>query len=191
MSENPERDKRDADHLWHTWMNRRQRELASTDPAAKFEHSLYKFKEILQFLEYGHEIIREAFEGRLATVHRQCSHQPAVQITGNSLKCACMGQDVTTCPILLGIKEVFEEANREPRGSFPPCDLPVEMMYRTMAKTCAWHSYKISCHIEDGRLSGCDLSEGILLDESDRMFWRNVYDSLADDDVASDPMEGY
>lgn len=90
----PTKDKRNADHLWHVWINRRQEELRKADPEAKHEHSLYEFKDILQFLEYGHVLIAKAFEGNLGKTHQQCSHQAPVEIKENVLKCACMGQNV-------------------------------------------------------------------------------------------------
>ena len=173
-----DKSKRDADHLWHVWMNRRN--SPKIGAKGEFEHSLYEFKNMLQFLEYGHVVIQKAFEGKLPTVHQQCSHVEPVKIEKNVLKCACEGQEVTTCPILLSIKEVFAENHRY--------DIPVEHLYRTMAKTCAWHSYKISTGIKEG-MSKCDLSEGFLLDESDRMFWNTVYENLSDSDEAGEVSE--
>lgn len=166
------RDKRNADHLWHVWMNRRNFNRKSESP---HEHSLYEFKDMLQFLGYGHEVIAQAFEGRLSKTHRQCSRQAPVEIKENVLKCACEGVDVTKCPILLSLKQTFDDNKMH-------YDVPVEHLYRTMAKTCAWHTYKVSCGIEEKGFR-IDTSEGYLLDESDRMFWRNVYDSLSQDDA--------
>lgn len=182
MSDDRGRDKRNADHLFHVWINRRQSALKKADPDHHHEHSLYEFKDILQFLEYGHTLIQRAFEGKLDTTHQQCSHQAPVPIKNNVLKCACMGQEVTTCPMLLGLKTVFEEDKAH-------YDIPVEHLYRTMAKTCAWHSYKISCNVPEGAW-GCDLSEGVLMDESDRMFWSNVYSSLSQSDEEDPESEG-
>lgn len=161
-----------ADHMWHAWINRQNDIKGGED----WDHSLYEFKNVFQFLEYGHKQIADAFEGRLRTTHRQCSHQAAVEIKENSLRCACQGVDVTKCPMLLGIKEVFEEH----KGRNEHYDIPVEFLYRTMAKTCAWHSLKIALKIGNSGM-GCDLSEGILCDESDRMYWRNLYDNMAAD----------
>lgn len=162
-----------ADHMWHVWINR-QNENKGGD---EFDHSPYEFKNVIQFLEYGHTQIADAFEGRLRKNHRQCSMQEPVSIKENVLRCACEGTDVTKCPMLLGIKEVFEE--HKSRSSF--YDIPVEHLYRTMAKTCAWHSLKVAMKMGNSGM-GCDLSEGLLLDESDRMFWNNVYESMSDVD---------
>ncbi len=171
MSEDPQRDKRNADHLWHVWMNRRN---FNREDKAPHEHSLYEFKAMLQFLEYGHEVIHKAFNGHLAKTHIQCSHQEPVEIKQNVLKCACEGIDVTTCPMLLGLKQTFDDNKSH-------YDVPAEQLYRTMAKTCAWHTYKTSCDIKEG-LFQIDTSEGYLMDESDRMLWSNIYSSLSESD---------
>jgi len=166
-----------VDHMWHVWINRRQDERRKAGDDV-WEHDLYEFKNMLQFLEYGHEVIAKAFEGRLAKTHRQCSRQEPVEIKENTLKCCLEAQDGTTCPILLSLKSVFDEhAQRPPIGDYSYV-VHVEYLYRTMAKTCAWHIYQNS--------SQCDTSEGYLLDESDRMFWRNVYDSMMGDDVVEE-----
>lgn len=156
-----------AFHLWHCWMNNLNENKAGGDT---FDHSVYEFKNMLQFLEYGHKSIQEAFEGRLPMVHQQCSHSTPVKLESNTLRCACEGIDVTQCPMLLGIKKEFDEYREK---------VPDEQLYRVMANTCAWHSYKVCCGINGKRSYQCGLSEGYLLDGSDRMFWRNVYDSLA------------
>ena len=161
------RDKREADHLWHVWMNRRNFDRKADAP---HEHSLYEFKSMLDFLEYGHLRIQEAFEGKLTKIHKQCSRTEPVEINDNVLKCACEGVDVTKCHILTDVKRTFEDNKSH-------YDVPVEMLYRTMAKTCAWHTYKVSCGIEEKGFR-IDTSEGYLLDESDRMFWSNVYESM-------------
>lgn len=162
------RNKRDADHLWHVWMNRRNFDRKDGAP---HEHSLYEFKSMLEFLEYGHRVIKDAFEGTLSKIHRQCSRSQPVQLEENVLKCACEGVDVTKCPILLDVKQTFDDNKAR-------YDVPVEMLYRTMAKTCAWHTYKVSCGIEEKGFQ-IDTSEGYLLDTSDRMFWDNVYQSMS------------
>lgn len=76
------REKREADHLWHVWMNRRNFGRPDKSP---HEHSLYEFKDMLQFLDYGHVVIQNAFEGKLSKVHRQCSRTAPVEIKENVL----------------------------------------------------------------------------------------------------------
>jgi hypothetical protein len=47
MAEGGAKAKRDADHLWHVWMNRRNFGRPENSP---HEHSLYEFKAMLEFL---------------------------------------------------------------------------------------------------------------------------------------------
>jgi hypothetical protein len=173
---------RSLEHIWHVWINRRQEMRRAETPDATQEHSLYEFKSMLQFLEYGHRLIQDAFEGKLATTHKQCSHSPTLPILNNVLKCA-IGTEVTTCPILLQLRETFQsqiESITPFNGEKPYGDLPPKSVYGLMAKTCAWHIYATSCRVQEG-WGGIDTSEGYLMDESDRMFWARVYESMAYD----------
>ena len=47
----------DLNHVWHVWINRRQQERGKDQP---WEHSLYEFKSMLEFLSYGAEQIQTA-----------------------------------------------------------------------------------------------------------------------------------
>lgn len=164
------KEQRDADHLWHVWINKRQTERDKDQP---WEHSLYEFKNMLEFLTYGASQIAEAFEGRLPQTHRQCSHQPVEHLKVlNTLKCSRDGIDVTKCPILLSLAATFEERKEK---------LPKAVLYDLMAKTCAWHIYQKAVGIEEGHRFGIDTSMGYLLDETDRMFWDRVHTNLASD----------
>jgi hypothetical protein len=169
----------ETNHAWHVWMNRRQTERQKA--GEKWEHSLYEFKSLLQFLTYGHQQIQRAFEGKLRTTHRQCSHSAPEPIADNCLRC-CLGQEVTTCDILVSIQSTFNEERERVmpfNGSKPYSKITDEEVYQVMAATCAWHIYtKATGAVEDG-WHGVDTSEGHLLDESDRRFWRNVYESMA------------
>lgn len=163
---NEKKQQRDANWMWHVWMNR-QNKIGDDN----WDHSMYEFKNMLEFLEYGHISIREAFEGNLRKVHQQCSRQAPVEIKENSLRCCSENVDVTKCPLLLSLKAVFEEEKLHH-------PVPDGLLYRTMAKTCAWHIHKVACGIPNKHW-GCDTSEGYLKDESDRMFWSNIYESMA------------
>lgn len=176
------KEENNLEHIWHVWINRRQETRRARNPASSHEHSLYEFKSMLQFLDYGHCVIQAAFEGKLAKAHKQCSHSPTLPILNNVLRCA-IGEDVTTCPILLQLRSTFlEQIERVTpyNGEKPYGDLPPESVYGLMAKTCAWHIYTTSVRAQDG-FGGIDTSEGYLMDESDRMFWSNVYASMAHD----------
>lgn len=147
-----------ADHQYHVWMNRRHipKELGG---------SIYAFKEMIDFLEgYGPKKIEAAFTGSLPVIHKQCSMSSPETIEKNCLKCA-LGNDVTECQILLSLKETFAE-----RPSIPASEL-----YRAMTITCAWHIYTEQIRSGEGFI---DTSEGLVMDEGDRRFWQNVYDSM-------------
>lgn len=177
------KEERSLEHIWHVWINKRQDAERKANPEHKHEHSLYEFKSMLEFLSYGKNVIRDAFENKLPTIHKQCSQSPEIPIVSNILKCA-RGEVVTTCPILLHLKATFDEAvNRVLpfSGEKAYGDLTPEAVYDLMAKTCAWHIYKESVNATD-EWGGIDTSEGWVMDTSDRMFWDTVYSHMAGDD---------
>lgn len=167
MSASP---RRDADHIWHVWLNRRN------TSAAEFDHSMYEFKSMLEFLSYGAGRIEKAYTGTLPTVHRQCSHSSPEAISCNKLTCS-FGRDVTQCEILVSIKNTFDDERQRTLGKLgkPYAEVPDSEMYRVMANTCAWHMYTEP--LRGGQ--HIDTSEGWLTDVSDRMFWDRVYTSMA------------
>ncbi len=177
----------DLDHIWHVWINKRQQER---NDQAKWEHSLYEFKTMLQFLTYGAKQIRTAFEGLLPQTHQQCSHQPVEQLPVlNTLKCSREGIDVTKCPILLSLRETFEAERTRIypfNGKAANPDLKPEAVYDLMAKTCAWHIYTEATGTPEGHHFSIDTSMGYLLDETDRIFWDRVHSSMAmsDDELS-------
>lgn len=176
-----------ANHIWHVWMNR----LNEGKKADEWDHSIYLWKDALAFTEYGHDRIKQAFDGTLPQTHQQCPLSAPERIEQNTLRC-CLGQEVTTCPILLQIKGIHEEHWNRPivecsgydPGKYYREKVSPEDMYRTMAKTCAWHVY------EESKKHFVDASEGFHLDESDRRFWRRAYDSMAGCDPESPVTDG-
>lgn len=170
----------DLDHIWHVWINKRQSERGKDEPR---EHSLYEFKNMLQFLTYGAQQIKEAFEGKLPQTHRQCSRQPVEQLKVlNVLKCSREGVDVTKCPILLSLRDSYDaEFQRvypfNGKKAYP--DLSPDEVYGLMAKTCAWHIYEEACGVPKDHHFSIDTSMGYLMDETDRMFWDRVHSSMA------------
>ena len=179
-----------GDHLWHVWINRRQELLRDEakakgeDPMATWEHSLYEFKDLIHWLQYGHERIASAFEKRLPTVHRQCSLSAPEPVPDNVLKC-CIGEVVIACPILKSLRDEVERqcewklpGSNRPYANFSDADL-----YRLMSFTCAWHIYTTATGTPVGHHFAIDTSEGYMLDTTDRMFWGRLYANMA----AGDP----
>lgn len=175
-----DKERSQADHVYHAWINRRQDELAKA--GKQREHSLYEFKSLMHFLQWGGKRIEKAFTGQLPVLHQQCSRCEPEPIPNNVLKC-CMGVEVLECDILLSLKATFEEERNRECGVLGKhySGIPDEEMYRLMAQTCAWHIYKTVTKGQEG-WGGIDTSEGHLLDVSDRMFWDRVYSSMADSD---------
>lgn len=181
--------KADLDHIWHVWINKRQHERGEDEP---WEHSLYEFKNMLQFLTYGAKQIKDAFEGNLPQTHQECSLQPVEQLRVlNVLKCSREGVDVTQCPILLSLRDSFmAELERvypfNGEKAYP--DLSPDALYDLMAKTCAWHIYEEACGVPKGHHFSIDTSMGYLLDETDRVFWDRVHSSMAmsDEELTAD-----
>ncbi len=176
MSKTPSELSRQADHIWHVWMN----EFSKAEREAKrpWPHSLYEFKSLLDFLQWGGKRIEDAFTGKLDKTHKPCSYSPTEPIKENRLKC-CLGVDVTGCPILASLKATFDEQRQRECGSLGKFydEVPDSEMYHRMANTCAWHIYKGVTQGSEG-FHGIDTTEGHLMDVGDRMFWDRVYDSM-------------
>jgi hypothetical protein len=159
------------DHVFHTWINRRQDERrAAGEP---WERSLYEWKTAMQERRRLVIWLRKARTGDLPTEHKQCSHSPSEPIPTNRLVCA-RGVDVTECPIL---RNLYDEFARRPNHYESTPDDADEVA----ADVCAWHIFTGTIGYEDrkGTHSHLDTSEGYVQHEGDRMFWSNVYQSLS------------
>lgn len=156
-----------ADHIYHAWINSRQEERRAR--GENWESSLYKFKDLVEFLRWGPTRLKQAYEGELPVMHQQCSRSAPEPIKNNRLRC-CLGKEVLECDILLSLKKKFDE---EASG------IPPEELFRLMAQTCAWHIFMRQVDGKEGHF-GVDSSEGHLMDESDRSFWQRVYQHLAE-----------
>ena len=159
-----------GDHIWHVFINK----LC----AEKHDHTIYEFKSMIEWLEYGHEKIAQAFEKRLPSSHQQCSRTEPEPIPASTLTCA-VGKNVLECEILASLRAVVDEHKAMDRGYY--ADFTDADMYRLMSFTCAWHILKKSTRMQDG-WGGVDTSEGYMQDTSDRMFWERVYRSMGAND---------
>jgi hypothetical protein len=156
----------ELDNPWHGWIN----EYSTSEQKAgrPWLHSLYEFKTMLNELPRLAYWIRRARTGELPKVHQQCSHCRPEHIHENHLLCA-KGVNVNECPILLSLR-----ANVKQRG------VSEDDADRLCGLTCAWHIFTTATGVKDGMgWNGIDTSEGYVQDASDRMFWSNVYESLA------------
>ena len=173
---------RQADHIWHVWMNKYSTEQS------KWPHSLYEFKSLLEFLQWGWKRLEQAFTANLPTEHQQCSLSPVEPIKENILKC-CLGAECVKCDILLGLKATFDDERNRTRGVLGKFydQVPETEVYKRMANTCAWHIYTKTCGIVDEGFHGVDTTEGHLMDTGDRMYWDRLYQSLSQTDDGERP----
>lgn len=107
---------------------------------------------------------------KLPKIHRQCSHSEPEQVIDNHLTC-CLGVVCRECPHLRALDKA---------------DITPEERDTTKAWTCATH---VLMSLELEGWSGIDTSEGYILTTDDRMYWDNVYASLAAVDVGDEQEE--
>jgi hypothetical protein len=101
-------------------------------------------------------VLRLEREGKMPQQHKQCSESDPVPVQDNHLTC-CLGVECRKCPELLALE----------KADMPPPQIDV-----AKAWTCAAHIVS-----QGGDVAG----EGYLLTTDDRMYWDNVYKSLAQD----------
>ncbi len=155
-----------GDHLWHVFMNHMNKGPEDWD------RTIYEFKRMIQWLQYGHEKIAQAFEERLPSTHKQCSHSPSEVIPENTLVCA-IGKNVKECQILKDLRAVVDEHKKEDYYA----DFTEESLYKLMSLTCSWHILNKATGMTNA--FSLDTSEGFMLDTSDRMFWERTYRNMA------------
>lgn len=92
--------------------------------------------------------------GDMPQIHRQCSHSKPEPIIDNHLTC-CLGIKCSDCKYLKGLEKA---------------ELAPEQIDEAKAWTCVTHILQ-----NGGDVAG----EGFVLTVDDRMYWDNVYQSLA------------
>lgn len=160
----------DTDHLWHVWIN----QYSEQQRVDKKPHpgSLYEYKSMVQALPWiGRQLGKER-RGELAKVHQQCSHCAPEPIKENKLIC-CLGVECAKCEILISLRESVAK-----RGQFYD-KITDEDVDHLCGLTCAWHIFTTATSTPADGGWKVDTTEGYILDESDRMFWSNLYESLA------------
>jgi hypothetical protein len=142
---------RDFFHNWHVAIN------GFTGEHGHDDHGfMYEAKNAAGELPRIAYIFGQERRGELSTLHQQCSHTAPVPIPENYLMC-CLGKRCSECPMLKGIEQM--------KGTDAEKDL-------AKAFTCVAHI------VSQG---GDMVNEGYIMDQSDRMFWRNVFENWADD----------
>lgn len=148
-----ERLKRTLAHQWHCALNRHSAQLRQdTNDWPRF---MYEAKGAADEVPRMAILFKKEREGGLPTVHQQCSMQDPVPVEGNHLKC-CLGVKAKECPHLIALEQM--------------AGVDLEEIDEAKAWTCATHI------ISKG---GDMINEGYMLTVDDRMYWDNVYASLA------------
>jgi hypothetical protein len=144
-------------HEWHVAINGHCSPLMGS---GKWPKWMYEAKTMADEVPRMVMLFRSERQKALPATHKQCSMTPAVPVKDNHLSC-CLGVKCRECPELLAL----EKMKRSP-----------EEIDTAKAWTCAAHI------VSKG---GDFMNEGYLLRVDDRMYWDNVYASLAAPDQES------
>jgi hypothetical protein len=175
---------REVDHPWHVAINQYDAphttpEGGPFDPARDGKRFMYEAKRAAEetprlALLFGMERRRE-----LAQVHHQCSHDHQGEpVPDNHLTC-CLGVACRACPHLAAIDTVQTRRDYSVR---PSVEVPIAPEERDVMK--AW-----TCVAHILSRGGDSAGEGYILTTDDRLFWTNLYASLAGGDPGDEPPE--
>jgi hypothetical protein len=141
------------DHEWHVSINKAADVLR--DKGEKHPHYMYEAKTMADEVPRMIMIFKDEREKKLPQKHQQCSKQELEEIKNNHLSC-CLGVKCSECPSLLALESIER---------VKPEDIDT-----AKAWTCAAHIVS---------RGGDTMGEGYLMTVGDRMYWDNVYSSLA------------
>jgi hypothetical protein len=141
-------------HEWHVSINK----YVNSPEMHKSNGFMYEAKTMADEIPRMIILFKNERLGKLPGEHQQCSQQEPEEIKENHLSC-CKGVKCSECPQLLAL-ELIERVTPE--------DIDT-----AKAWTCASHIVS----------TGGDIArEGYLMTLGDKMFWSNVYESLAQSD---------
>lgn len=148
---------------WHTALNRYIR-------PQDFVPWMYLAKTAADEVERLTMLFGMEREGKLPTVHHQCSHDTqGTPVVDNHLTCA-LGVACRAC----GYLQTFDGRELKP-----------DEQDRAKAWTCVTHILT-----ETAGPNGFDTSEGFVVTEDDKMYWSHVYESWAAIAEQDDEEEG-
>ena len=142
-------------HEWHVAVNSHSDEWRKAGNDWGAMRFMYEAKSMADEVPRMVMLFKAEREKTLPQMHKQCSMQDAVPVKDNHLSC-CLGVKARECQHLLAL-EKLERCT--------PDDVDV-----AKAWTCAAHI------VSQG---GDHANEGYMLRVDDRMYWDNVYASLA------------
>lgn len=171
------------DHAWHVELNQYGAphgfipdDANGFDPAHDGKSFMYEAKSVAAELPRLALLFGMERRGELAQRHHQCSRDDHGEaVTDNHLTC-CLGVECRKCPHLAAIDRVTTGRDYSVR---PSVEAPIPDEQRDVLKawTCATHIL----------MRGGDTArEGYILTTDDRMYWQNVYASLAGGDPGDD-----
>lgn len=147
-------------HAWHVAINR----FAEGKHGKDRPSWLYTAKEVADEVPRLAYLFERERTGNLPKIHKQCSCCAPVEVPENHLTC-CLGKKCKECPFLLALEKA---------------EMPPEAIDKAKAWTCATHIVQ-----NGGDMAG----EGFLMTVDDRMYWDNVYESLASANQPDDEEE--
>ena len=150
-----ERTKYPLNHEWHVAVNRHDDEWRKAGNDWGAMCFMYEAMHMTDEVPRMVMLFKAERENALPQTHQQCSMQAPVPVKDNHLKC-CKGVKTRECPHLLALEKIER---------CKPADIDT-----AKAWTCAAHI---------ASTGGDMMGEGYLLRADDRMFWDNVYASLA------------
>lgn len=161
------------DHAWHVALNQYEAphdfDDVARDPAADSKHFMYEAKDAASEVSRLALLFGMERRGELARRHHQCSHdRDGAPVPDNHLTC-CLGVECRACPHLAALDRVRE--GRDYRVQ-PPMGVEFPDEYRDVMK--AW-----TCVTHILMRGGDTANEGFVLTTDDRMYWDNLYSSLA------------
>ena len=155
----PQRLDHSFDHRWHVGINR-YHGVGSDLPRNEYAPWMYEAKSLADEVPRMALLFGMERRGELAKHHHQCSHDHEGQkVEDNHLTC-CLGVKCRECPFLLALDAA--ELSDDERDT-------------AKAWTCGTHV------VASG---GDQAKEGYLLTVDDRMYWQNLYESLASEPPA-------
>jgi len=145
---------------WHKIINQYH---SNRDEGENFQHWMYEAKSTYSELPRLKRLFEAERTGDLPKIHKQCSLSKSEEVIDNHLTC-CLGIDCRGCKFLKAIENI---------------EAPPERIDEIKAYTCTVHI------LQESARRGIDTSEGYILRTDDRMYWDNVYKSMAVADSAS------
>jgi hypothetical protein len=151
----------DVNHQWHVAINRTSDQEREAQRA--WPRFMYDAKHAAQEVPRLALLFKLERENKLTKTFRRCSCcSEEKHVVDNHLTC-CLGTECRKCPFLLGLESAKMSA---------------EQRDWIKAWTCVGHILQ----------SGGDVSgEGFIMTEEDRMYWDNVYQSLAGEPPTEEP----